>query len=127
MGVGLMCSLISACSPLYVIKAGIAEAKILRARRPIPEVILDPETDEDTRGKLTFVMEARKYAIEVLALDVGDSYTSFTQLEKDTLALVLSAAQRDQLTPKTWWFPVVGSVPYKGYFSELGALKDQAK
>ena len=126
-GVGLTGSLVSACSPLYVIKAGIAEAKILRARRPIPEVILDPETNEDTRGKLNSVLEARKYAIEVLELDVGDSYTSFTQLEKDTLALVLSAAQRDQLTPKTWWFPVVGSVPYKGYFSELGALKDQAK
>ena len=53
-----------ACSPIYVIKAGIAEAKILRARRPIPEVIADPGTDTDTRGKLTFVMEARRFAID---------------------------------------------------------------
>ena len=39
MGTGavvLMTSLASACSPIYVIRAGIAEAKILRARRPIP-------------------------------------------------------------------------------------------
>ena len=87
---------------MYVIRAGIAEAKILRARRPIPDVILDPATDDLTKTKLTFVMEARSYAIDVFGLDVGRSYTSFSQLESDTLALVLSAAQRDQLTPKTW-------------------------
>ena len=123
----LVTSLASACSPMYVIRAGIAEAKILRARRPIPEVILDPTTDDRTRTKLTFVMEARNYAIEVFELDVGRSYTSFSQLESDTLALVLSAARRDQLTPKTWWFPIVGTVPYKGYFSEDAAMKEQVK
>jgi predicted aminopeptidase len=110
---------------MYVIKAGIAEAKILRARQPLHEVILDPETDERTKGKLTFVVEARTYAIDVLGLDVGDSYTSFTQLDKDTLALVLSAATRDRFASKTWWFPVVGRVPYKGYFDEDDALRDQ--
>ena len=30
----MVTSLASACSPIYVIRAGIAEAKILRARRP---------------------------------------------------------------------------------------------
>ena len=125
--VALVTSLASACSPMYVIRAGIAEAKILRARRPIPEVILDPTTDDRTKTKLTFVMEARSYAIDVLELDVGRSYTSFSQLESDTLALVLSAAHRDQLTPRTWWFPIVGRVPYKGYFDEDNAIDEQEK
>ena len=123
----LVTSLASACSPMYVIRAGIAEAKILRARRPIPEVILDPTTDDRTKTKLIFVMEARNYAIDVFGLDVGRSYTSFSQLESDTLALVLSAAHRDQLTPRTWWFPIVGRVPYKGYFDEDNAIDEQEK
>ncbi len=126
-GSGIVAVIASACSPMYVIKAGIAEAKILRARQPLHEVILDPETDERTKGKLTFVVEARRFAIDVLGLDVGDSYTSFTQLDKDTLALVLSAARRDRFAPKTWWFPVVGRVPYKGYFDEDDALRDQER
>ena len=125
--VALIGSFATACSPIYVIRAGIAEAKILRARRPIPEVILDPATDERTRTKLTFVVEARNYAIDEFGLDVGRSYTSFSQLQSDTLAMVLSAAHRDQLTPKTWWFPIVGTVPYKGYFSEEAAIKEQGK
>ena len=123
----LISSFATACSPIYVIRAGIAEAKILRARRPIPEVILDPATDERTRTKLTFVVEARNYAIDEFGLDVGRSYTSFTQLQSDTLAMVLSAAHRDQLTPKTWWFPIVGRVPYRGYFNEDAAIKEQGK
>jgi len=123
----LITSFASACSPIYVIRAGIAEAKILRARRPISEVVLDPATDERTRTKLTFVVEARNYAIEEFGLDVGRSYTSFSQLKSDTLALVLSAAHRDQLTPKTWWFPIVGRVPYKGYFNENAAIEEQGK
>ncbi|HSM59778.1 MAG TPA: aminopeptidase [Longimicrobiales bacterium] len=110
-----------ACSPIYVIKAGIAEAKILRARRPIPQVIADPETDDDTRGKLSFVMEARRFAIDELGIDVGDAYTMYTKLDRDTLALVVSAAEKDRLAARTWWFPIVGRVPYKGYFDEKDA------
>ena len=115
----------SACSPVYVVRAGIAEARILRARQPITRVLADTAVDAATRGKLSFVLEARRFAADELGIDVGDSYTMYTELDRDTLALVLSAAPRDRLAPKTWWFPVVGRVPYKGYFSESSALGEQ--
>ena len=111
-----------ACSPVYVVKAGIAEARILRARRPIPEVLADTLTDADTRGKLAYVVEARRFAADELGIDVGDSYTMYTKLDRDTLALVVSAAPKDQIAPVTWWFPIVGRVPYRGFFSEEDAL-----
>ena len=115
------------CSPVYVVRAGWAEAKILHARRPIPDVILAPETDERTRGKLTLAREAREFAMSGLRLDVGDSYTTYTELDRDTLAMVLSAAYPDRLAPRTWWFPVVGRVPYKGFFDLGNALDEQRK
>lgn len=120
-------SLGTGCSPVYVIKAGWAEAKILKARRPLPEVILAPETDERTRGKLTLAREAREFAINVLGLDVGDSYTTYTELDRDTLAMVLSAAYPDRLASRTWWFPIVGHVPYRGFFELEDALEEQRK
>ncbi len=113
------------CSPIYVIRAGWAEARILRARRPIVDVILDPATDQRTRGKLTLARQARTFAEAELLLDVGDSYTTYTQLDRDTLAMVLSAAERDRLAAKTWWFPVVGRVPYRGFFNLDAALEEQ--
>ncbi len=115
-----------ACSPVYVVKAGIAEVGILRARRPIPEVLNDSTVDADIRGKLAYIVEARRFASTELGIDVGDSYTMYTQLDRDTLALVVTAAHRDRLVPKTWWFPIVGRVPYKGHFSVRGALNEEA-
>ncbi len=114
----------TACSPVYVVKAGIAEVGILRARRPIPAVLADTTVDADTRAKLAWIMDARRFAGRELAFDVGKAYTQYTELERDTLALVVSAAYRDRLVPKTWWFPVVGRVPYKGHFSVDGALEE---
>ncbi|MEQ1856645.1 MAG: aminopeptidase [Longimicrobiales bacterium] len=115
-----------ACSPVYVVKAGLAEARILRARRPIPEVIADSTTDANTRGKLAYVLEARRFAAEQLGIDVGESYTMYTRLDRDTLALVLQAAPKDQIAPVTWWFPIVGRVPYRGFFSVEDALEAEA-
>lgn len=114
------------CSPVYVFKAGVAELGILRARQPIPRVLADSTVSEDTRTKLAWIMDARRFAGEELGFDVGEAYSQFTELERDTLALVVSAAYKDRLQPKTWWFPVVGHVPYKGHFSVEGAL-DEAR
>jgi predicted aminopeptidase len=113
------------CSPVYVLKAGLAQAEILRNREPISEVVGDPATDQATRDKLAFALEARRFAAEELGIDVGDAYTQYTELESDTLALVLSAARQDRLVPKTWWFPIVGHVPYKGFFDEADARSEQ--
>ena len=112
---GLLVAL-AGCSPLYVLKAGIAEARILAARRPILEMIIDSTTDERTRALLVLALEARSFAADGLRLDVGDAYTSFTRLESDTLALILSGARRDRLEPKTWWFPIVGRGALQGLF-----------
>jgi predicted aminopeptidase len=75
------------------------------------------------RRKLQLVMEARAFARDSLGLDVKESFTTFTQLRRDTLVLVLSGVYPDQLKQKTWWFPIVGRVPYKGYFDVDRAKK----
>ena len=116
----------TACSPLYVVRAGIAEIGILRGRQPIHEILNDTTVNPDTRSKLAYVVDARRFAAEDLGIDVGDSYTMFTQLDRDTLAMVVTAAWPDRLVPKTWWFPIVGHVPYKGHFSLQSALEEEA-
>lgn len=109
------------CSPLYVVRAGIEEAKILSRREPIDRLVESPSIEEEERRKLALVQQARTFAAEMLDLDVGESYTTYSWIERDTLALVLSAARKDRFEAKRWWFPIVGSVPYKGYFSPKSA------
>ncbi|MEX2571013.1 MAG: aminopeptidase [Gemmatimonadota bacterium] len=112
---------LAACSPLFVLRAGYEEAKILSRRQSIARLLEDPAVPEERRSKLELVVQARDFAADSLDLDAGDSYTTFSQLDSDTLALVLSAARKDAFEPHTWWFPIVGRVPYKAYFSESSA------
>jgi predicted aminopeptidase len=104
------------CSPLYVIRAGIEEAKILSRRRDIPDVIADPATSPAVKQKLGLVLQARAFADQQLGLAAGESYTTYSWVESDTLLMVVSAARKDRFVPYTWWFPIVGRVPYKGFF-----------
>src|SRR5688500_10721667 len=100
----------------YILRAGWEEAKILSRRTPIEEVIADPRTDPALKERLRLVLEARAYALDTLGLEAGESFATFSQLDSDTLVLVLSAAYRDRLEAYRWWFPIVGRLPYKGYF-----------
>lgn len=100
----------------YLLRAGYEEARILAGRRPIAELVADPTLDAETRGKLQLVLEARAFAEDSLGLPAGKTFTLFTQLDSDTLVLVLSGARPDLLEPVLWRFPLVGRLPYKGFF-----------
>lgn len=120
---GLSLLQLAGCSPLFVLRAGYEEAKILSRRRSIVRLVEDPATPPAQREKLQLVLEVREFTIDSLHLRAGDSYTTFSQLDSDTLALVLSAARKDRFEPYTWWFPIIGRVPYRAYFSERSAEK----
>jgi predicted aminopeptidase len=72
------------------------------------------------------VLAAREYARDSIGLATEESFTTYSRLDRDTLVLVLSAAYRDKLVPYTWWFPIVGRVPYKGFF-DFEDARDAAK
>jgi predicted aminopeptidase len=119
--------LAGACSPTYVLRAGYEQAKILHRRQPIDRLIADPRTDSVTRAKLRLVVEARDFAADELRLDVGRSYTTYSWVDSDTLLHVLSASRRDAFQPHTWWFPIVGRVPYKGWFDRAPAERERER
>src|SRR5206468_3838333 len=72
------------------------------------------------------VLDARAFAGDSVGLKAKESFTTYSPLDRDTLVLVLSGAYRDKLKAYTWWFPVVGRVPYKGYF-DFAAAKVAAR
>ncbi len=108
------------CSPAYVVRAAYEQGKILLARRDIEQVVAKGDLSPEDREKLSYVLEARKFAAEI-GLNPGGSFTTYADIGKETLAWVVMASRKDAFAPHTWWFPIVGTVPYKGYFSESAA------
>lgn len=123
----LWTALVTGCSPMYVARAGVEEARILSRRRPIARVIEDPATPEETRGKLALVLQARDFADRRLRLNAGQSYTTYSWVDSDTLLLVVSGSRKDRFQAYTWWFPIVGRVPYKGFFRFPDAHREAAR
>src|SRR6266478_9146605 len=114
-------SVISGCSPFYVIRAAYEEGKILWRREPIPQYLEKAAVGPDTQDKLKLVLAVREYARDVLKLNVGGSYSSYSYVDRPDLSYILTAAPKTELHPYTWWFLIVGRVPYKGYFSKEDA------
>src|SRR4051812_26075451 len=117
-------ALLSAPTACYLSRGAWEEAKILSRRQPIAELVRDPRTPTDVKAKLKVVLAAREYAKDSIRLRTKDSFTTYSRLDHDTLVLLVSAAYRDTLKAYTWWFPIVGRVPYKGYFDFDAARRD---
>ncbi len=109
----------------YLSRAGYEQGRILARRKPIDRLVERGGVDDATRDKLRLVLDARRFAVDSLGLDAGRSFTRYTDIGRDTLVLVLSGAHKDRLEAYTWWFPIVGRVPYKGYF-DFGAARRAA-
>jgi predicted aminopeptidase len=91
---------------------------ILQSRKPISDLIDDPDTPVALRNKLKFIQTVRGFADKQLHLPVNDHYLSYVALNRPYVVWNVFAAPEFSLTPKTWCFPVAGCVVYRGYFSE---------
>ena len=114
-------AILAGCSPIYFLRAAYEEGRILWRRQPITDFLAKPDVHSDTKEKLTTVLAARDYAHNVLKLNVAGSYASYSYVDRPDLTYIVLAAPRTELRPYTWWFLVVGDVPYKGFFSKSEA------
>ena len=99
----------------YLHRAGVEEGRILAARRPIADLVADSTVPAEMRASLRLVLEAREFAAR-LGLEAQETYTTFADVGRDTLLLVVTASEADCICPVTWKYPIVGRVPYKGFF-----------
>lgn len=108
---------LAGCADTYIGSILLGELELLSSVRPIEEAVNDPELDEELRLKLAFVIRARDYAQNVVGLNVGGSYQTFADLGDRSLAWNLSASRKDAFDPYLWRFPLIGSLPYIGFFN----------
>jgi predicted aminopeptidase len=113
--------LLSGCDVSYVARGGYEAMRLLWNRKPISSELASGDISRDTRDKLETVLRVRDFARDKLGLKVGGAYETITNVDANAITWVVMAAPRDSLTPYEWWFPIVGSVPYRGYFNKADA------
>jgi predicted aminopeptidase len=109
------------CSPFYVFDAAIEQVSILSKRQDISEALTDPDVPQEVKDKLSFVQRARVFAKDSLLLTPDGSFTSYVDIQRDQLSWIVMAVKKDSFELQSWWFPIVGTVPYKGFFKKEDA------
>jgi predicted aminopeptidase len=134
-------ALFSGC---YTLKQGVAMLGYLNRAVPLESLLAaapddaapgDPAPGDSASGDpagearrfAQRVGDIRAFAMEELGLRETANYTRYVDINRDYLAAVVSASAKDAFIRHEWWFPVVGKVPYKGFFDPRDARREREK
>ncbi|MEX2230674.1 MAG: aminopeptidase [Cyclobacteriaceae bacterium] len=110
-----------------LVKYGIQQAKgqlhIVWNAKPVEEYLQTPGFPDSLKAKLVLIDLVRQYAIDSLSLKDTKNYKTLYDQKGEEVMWVVMASEPFQLKAKEWDFPVIGSVPYKGFFDRKKAIK----
>jgi predicted aminopeptidase len=115
--------IISGCSAGFILRSAYEQSKILLNRESITKAINSPEISAEDKRKLELVLKAREFA-EQMGLKPKGSFKTYSRIDRETLVWVVAGARKTEFALHTWWFPIVGSVPYKGFFHKSDAIRE---
>ncbi len=116
------CKLIS-----YGVQQGVGQIRIVRNARPISEMMEDSLVSDSLKRKLLLVEEIKKFSIDSLGLNPSKNYNTFYDQEGKPILWIAVGCEPFKLESYTWKFPIVGNVPYKGFFNKEDATKEAEK
>jgi predicted aminopeptidase len=113
--------LLSSC---YVGSEGTRYLSIISKAVKLDRALADPKTKPETRLLIERAQKARSFAVAELGLKDTRNYKSIVTLDSDRLATVVQACAELSFDRYLWSYPVVGKMPYRGYFDETDAKKE---
>ena len=118
--------LIVSSTGCYYGHLAVGQVKLLLARQSVDQLLADPATDTELRRKLQLVQRARDFAV-VLGLEVQGQYTSYVPWRHDRIITSIIATRPGTIEASNFRFPIIGAVPYKGYFDQERAEREAAR
>jgi predicted aminopeptidase len=122
------CSLLAGC---YTARQGAALLGYLNRAVPLESLVASAGGDVDELEKnrrfVEQVQDIRRFATEELGLNLSKNYTRYVKIDRDYLAAVVSASAADSFARHEWNYPIVGKMPYKGFFNAGDARKEREK
>ena len=105
------------CSSCYSAKQAYHFTSLYFSKVPVSEAIENPEIPEKFRNRLGKLDEILAFARSE-KLNVEGAYVDYIHSSSGAVTHLVQAAKKDKLEFKEWWFPIVGTVPYLGFFEK---------
>lgn len=104
---------------LYQLLKG--QVALLWRAESIEKVLEAGKLSPDQRAKLELVQAIRAFAQREIGLNTSKNYTKYVDIGRGPVSWNLVVCPKDRLEPLEWSYPVVGAVPYRGYFDRAKA------
>jgi predicted aminopeptidase len=117
-------AVLSGCHTIsFYSQAAKGQFQLIATRESVKKLLAASGTQPRLRERLELVQELRRFAEDELKLPVDGHYQDYADLHRSFVVWNVEAAPEFSMKPKTWWYPIVGRLDYRGYFSEKGAHK----
>ncbi|MCG6878858.1 MAG: aminopeptidase, partial [Deltaproteobacteria bacterium] len=114
----LLCLLLlgSGCRLSYLFHVAKGQMELLNGAVPIEKALDTEPFTPDQRNKLLLVAQIKAFGEKDLGLEKTSNYETVYPHSGRNPIYMVSASKKDAFSLKTWWFPIVGDLPYLGFF-----------
>jgi predicted aminopeptidase len=123
-----LCLALTGCSRLtYVMHAAAGQFRVMASVEPFEELAAKGALTKAQMDKIDLIQRVKRYAEQELGVKKTNNYRRVYPRPMEQALRVVSASPKDTLQLKTWWFPVIGRMPYLGFFSNEKAEGERLK
>ncbi|MFT3713515.1 MAG: aminopeptidase [Archangium sp.] len=109
-------------SGCYLLQAAGGQYELIHSARSLKSVVKDPATNPRVKALLVKVPGIKHYG-QQRGLRPTENYSDYVDLHRSAAVYVVQGCEPLKFSPRRWTFPIVGSVPYLGYFDEQNARR----
>lgn len=111
----LICLIITINTGCYVTRLALKQNNLLNSKIHVDLVKHQATSTDWLKRKLQLVDEIISFAATE-GLNTRGAYRYYVPMSQSAVSYTLEAADPLEFKHKTWWFPIVGAVPYLGFF-----------
>jgi predicted aminopeptidase len=115
------------CRMGYLFHAASGQYELLNESVPVEEGLKDDTLSEENKIRLRLVGQIKDFGEKELGLKETENYETVYLKSQRNPIYTVTASPKDQLSLKTWWFPIVGKMPYLGFFDLEKAKAERTK
>ncbi|MFC1819911.1 aminopeptidase [Thermodesulfobacteriota bacterium] len=117
--------LVSGCRLVYIFHAAAGQYRLLHDSIQVEDALKSDSLDPDHKGRLNLVALIKDFGEKELGLKRTQNYQTVYLKSRQPPIYTVSASPKDRLVRISWWFPVVGNMPYLGFFNLESARKEK--
>src|SRR5438034_6679076 len=120
----LLALLLPSLCGCYILTQAQGQLRVLLNSERIDTLLADAAVPVETKLKLRLIREIKSFGEHELGLNRSSNYETFYDTKGQPITYIVSACRKDRFEPYIWWFPIVGDVPYKGFFAKSDAQEE---